>query len=401
MLCIAHFCALPFLALLSLKDKYKHSLKRRFFFFNPIPKDFYFHWLHACSFGEVKSLQSLIEALEKTLKEKERILLTTTTQTGYNLATKLYPHCIVRYLPFETLLPFWLYHRKILSLTLTEAELWLLPVFCAHSKGATTTYINARISTNSFPRYLRFRFFYARLFSQIQKVFSQSTGDKMRLEALGAQNIEVFGNLKLAEIPHVSVHYVPPAQPLWVIASTHKKNNQSEEELILKEILKAFDTNHTDTIPRFLFAPRHPERFIEVQTTLDSLLQAHKLPKLTKTSISGIQNALQEPFILLDSLGELNNLYSIANTVILGGSFLSNIGGHNPIEPAFFHAKLISGPFIFNQEALFSCVENYILCPIEELSQVLSAERLKEIKPAKLTKKLDITALIQSIQGHS
>lgn len=396
LMCTAHFCALPFLFILSFKEKYKISLRKRFFIPMFLPKDKY-HWIHACSLGEVKSIQSIINTLNNQLENSTKILLTTTTQTGFALAKTLYPNCIIAYLPFESFIPFWLKNKKIVSLTLIEAELWLMPLFCARLKNAKTFLINARISKRSYPRYLRFQFFYKRLFSYVQKIFCQSQIDKERLETLGARNIEIFGNLKLSEIPKISMHYDAPNAPLWIIASTHNKNNQSEEVLILESLLKVFfrsKTPSSQNIPHFLFAPRHPERFLEVERLLNKILESNQLPLLQKTSTQGIQDALNSPFILLDSLGELNNLYAIADTVILGGSFLPNIGGHNPVEPAYFHTKLISGPYIFNQEALFLQIKNCVICEIDKLTEVLQSPLQKSY----ITQKLDIKTIIQAIK---
>ena len=229
-------------------------------------------------------------------------------------------------------------------------------------------------------------------FDYIDTIFCQSQEDKTRLEALGAKNIQVFGNLKLAEIPRITNTYLPPQKPLWVIASTHSKNGISEEVLILQEILKAYPTDYNTQI--FLFAPRHPERFLEVESLLNAILTQNNLPTITKTSTNGIPHSLQSSFVLLDALGELNNLYNIAYGVILGGSFLPDIGGHNPIEPAFFHTKLISGPYIFNQNALFACVENYVLSDIKNLAQTLQTP----LKNSLITQHLDITQLIKESQ---
>ena len=131
-----------------------------------------------------------------------------------------------------------------------------------------------------------------------------------------------------------------------------KKNSQHEEILILEQILKILPKDLSKS-PRILFAPRHPERFHSIAILLNQTLKAHKLPPLAIASKSNIQETINAPFGLIDTLGELNNLYSISSLVILGGSFLPNIGGHNPIEPAFFGVKLISGPYIFNQKIAF------------------------------------------------
>ena len=50
---------------------------------------------------------------------------------------------------------------------------------------------------------------------------------------------------------------------------------------------------------------------------------------------------------ILDSLGELMALYGLADIVVMGGSF-SDIGGHNPLEPAWFKKPIIVGPNMSN-----------------------------------------------------
>lgn len=103
---LVHFCALPILFLLSFKSKYEESLKRRFFIPEFLEEGADIYWIHACSFGEIKALGPVLEALEKALKDNEKILLTTITQTGFTLAQENYPKCIVCYLPFESFIPF-------------------------------------------------------------------------------------------------------------------------------------------------------------------------------------------------------------------------------------------------------------------------------------------------------
>ena len=393
--CFIHCIGLPVLFLLSFKPKYRKSLKKRFFCptFLKIPQETL--WLHACSFGEVQSLAPLIDLLTPC---KQQILITTLTQTGFELAHKLYPKAQIAYLPFESFIPFWCKNINLKSLILFEAELWLMPLVVAKQKNATTMLINARISTRSYPKYLRFKTFYSRLFSLIDKVFCQQNSDKARLQNLGARNIEVLGNLKYLLTPKITQNYDSPKKPLWVIASTHQKNNQIEELLILKAILPLLSPNLSKN-PHILFAPRHPERFREVEEILNSCLIEHHFSPLAITSKMGIQNALHSPFILLDTLGELNNLYKLADLVILGGSFLPDIGGHNPIEPAFFQTKLISGPYIFNQKSLFLNLQNYILCDIQDLTLVLSLNA--SLPRSKITQILNTAQILKTLQEQS
>jgi 3-deoxy-D-manno-octulosonic-acid transferase len=47
----------------------------------------------------------------------------------------------------------------------------------------------------------------------------------------------------------------------------------------------------------------------------------------------------------MDSFGEMGSLFSLADLVILGGSFMPK-GGHNPLEPAAFGLPIITGQHI-------------------------------------------------------
>lgn len=397
---IAWLLLVPLLLYLSTKPKYRRSIPARFFPFlrvftlesSGFCKDFYPHfWLHACSFGEIKSLEPIIQALAQAAPTRN-ILLTTTTQTGFDLAQNTYinePRIRVEFLPFEIFLSFYARRLKQLqALVVTEAELWLELFYTTKALGAKTLLINARISTRSYPKYRRFRAFYRLLFSYVDRVFAQSQADSTRLAELGANHIEVFGNLKLLSPIHISHTYPKPSNRLVIVAaSTHK----GEEELVLQAFsaLKKLESKSL-----LILAPRHPERFTQVATLLADY-------PLASARFSHDPNALTNPsldVVLLDTLGELNNCYAIADIVILGGAFIQ-AGGHNPLEPAFFGTKLISGRAIFNQEALFACVDGYTLCEASELESTLLAHQSLPHTSYKHTQ-ASLSTLIQAITTH-
>ncbi|PAF41600.1 lipid IV(A) 3-deoxy-D-manno-octulosonic acid transferase [Helicobacter sp. 11S03491-1] len=356
---IVYIISLPLLLFALLKSKYRHSIPARFFL-----KDFYLYtspafWFHACSYGEIKSLEPIIKAMP--LKP---ILITTITQTGFDLARHTYQdyaHIQVKFLPFEIFIPFWKKKLQFLqTLIITEAELWYLVLKTAKNVGAKTMLINSRISTHSFPRYKKIAWFYKRLFHQIDEVLAQGKDDILRLELLGAKNPKVFGNLKLLGTPHIRTHYPKSPKLTIIAASTHP----GEEELILQAFLKLRDSLEKCWL---IVVPRHPERFKEVERFIEKTL-ANTPYKYKVFSQEGFS---QECDVLLaDILGELFNLYAIGDVVILGGSF-DKIGGHNPLEPAFFHTKLLSGPHIFNQSALFEAIEGYQIVEANQLAQTL------------------------------
>lgn len=143
-----------------------------------------------------------------------------------------------------------------------------------------------------------------------------------------------------------------------------------------------------------ILAPRHPERFTQVAT----LLADYPLASARFTQGAQVLNDTSLDVILLDTLGELNNCYAIADIVILGGAFVP-AGGHNPLEPAFFGTKLISGEAIFNQEALFACIDGYTLCKPSELESTLLAHHSLPHSSYKHTQ-ASLSTLIQAITTH-
>ena len=362
-LCIlVYIVCLPFLVASVLRKKHKDSIPQRFFgvhFKLPFKPQY---WFHACSFGEIKSLEPIILALLDSPKPL-RVLITTITHTGYAEAQKLFrarfpAQVCVKFLPFEIFLPLWrgkLSHLK--SLVVMEAELWKMLFFIAKSKRAKTLLLNARISDRSQKSYERFRGFYRGIFEYIDMVLAQSSKDKRRLQALGARDVSVFGNLKMLNPPKVSRAYRKIAPLIVLGASTHR----GEEELLVRSFVE-FKVRYPHA--QLILAPRHPERFESVCEMLGKI-------GLKFARLSDLGDEIRGEIIVVDRLGELVNLYAISDIVVLGGSLVPKIGGHNPLEPAFFHTRLISGKHIFNQQALFVCVQNAKLIESSELTQTL------------------------------
>lgn len=367
---ILYILSLPFLIFFWLfKPKYKDSIPHRFFL-----RDTSFKcdvWIHACSLGEINSLEFLKPYLS------QKTIISTITNTGYTRALELFcdnKNVEIKFLPFEIFLPF-LMPKNIKKLIVFEAELWFMLFFCAKRRGANTILLNARISSKSFPKYKKISFLYKQIFKYIDFVLCQLEDDRDRLALLGAKNIEVFGNIKALNTFKVSKQFDRFDGDLIFAASTHN----GEEELILKNYI---DSNLDSKKHRLCIAPRHPERFDEVW----ELLQKYNI-NCAKFSNAGLDYSYD--VILIDKIGELLNIYNVSSVVILGGSFVK-VGGHNPLECAFFHTKLISGVYIFNQYALFDLIDNYKIIKDDELKVTLeSLESLENSYIKNQDQKLD------------
>ncbi|RDU65182.1 lipid IV(A) 3-deoxy-D-manno-octulosonic acid transferase [Helicobacter sp. MIT 14-3879] len=364
---LGYILILPILIILTiLKPKYRQSIPARFFLY----KNIKFNgevWIHACSLGEINSLQSFIDKIDS------KIIISTITNTGYERAKYLFGdknNIQICYLPFEIFIPFIL-PKTIKKLIVLEAELWYMLFHCSKKRAAKTILLNARISSKSFPKYKKSMWFYKKIFKNIEKILCQQETDKEKLEILGAKNIEVIGNIK-ALIKPIITKKIDKFDCI-VAASTH----QGEEELIINSFLNAKkDKNYT-----LLVAPRHPERFERVW----EMIKTYPI-KSARYSQNGLDSSYE--VILIDKLGELINIYSIADCVILGGSFVK-LGGHNPFECAFFNTKLISGIHIFNQYALFDLIEGYKITQSKELQNILSS--MDKLSNTKIIKhKLDL-----------
>ncbi len=359
---------LPFLFFKSRKLKYKEAIPARFFLKNNKKFKSNSIWFHSCSMGETKALKVIIDKL------KQEVNLSVVTNTGYEEAKKITSNS--RYLPYEIFLPFWITKQK--ALVVMEAELWYMLFLFAKRQNIKTFLINARISDKSYKSYKRFSWFYKKIFKNIDRIFAQSKIDKQRLEELGATNIEVIGNIKLAQLPKISKQYEKPSTFVLTAASTHEK----EEELILQA--------YNQKLGKLIFVPRHPERFDRVDLLLKNF---SKKNKLSYHKFSQKQN-FDSDIVLVDKMGELLNIYCISDAVILGGSF-ENIGGHNPVEVAYFGCTLISGEHIFNQKALFEAINDFYIVKSEDLKETL--DNVEKLKKSSLQKIGDISVIIKEL----
>lgn len=376
---LLYILALPVILYLSFKPKYKKSLPARFFLQKTPPFKKEGIWFHACSLGEAKALAPLIERISHA-----QVNISVITHTGFSAASS-YKDAQVRYLPYELFLPFWQTKQRLLIVL--EAELWYLLFLVAASKGTKTVLLNARISDRSYPKYLKMRWFYSRLLRQVDLIYVQSAVDKERFEALGAKNIKVIGNIKLAQKINTTKEYSKPGGLSIVGGSTH----EGEEKIILKAFLE-FKRVHKGSVHLFI-VPRHPERFEAVSREMEIFAQMNGL------SFSRFSHTvdLDADLVLVDRMGELNNIYAISDIAVLGGAF-APIGGHNPLEPIAFGCKIISGKHIFNQNELFKYVKNAQLVEPDRLSEAFV--KALEMGSSSVDEKVDLHEINKLIKEY-
>lgn len=370
-----YFIALPLLIFLSFKQKYKQSIPARFFLLNN--KRFEKEngvWFHVCSLGEARALKPILNLLEDS-----EVKITTITQTGQIEAKKY--DADVRYLPYEMFLPFWIKKQKLL--VVLEAEFWFMLFVAAASKGTKVVLLNARISEKSAKKYLQFAWFYKRMLRHVEMIYAQSEADKNRFLALGAKHTEVIGNIKLAGEIIKTKEYKKPQTQVVVAGSTH----EGEEE----SVLKAFIEYKKQSDAKLIVVPRHPERFNSVYELMQKYADKNSL---TLSRFSTCQE-FGTDMILVDAMGELNNIYAISDIAILGGAFRDDVGGHNPLEPAYFGCKIITGKHFFHQKELFKYLHHVQYVESDEIHKALLACR--DLPPSMVEEKIDLEPIIKKI----
>lgn len=297
-------------------------------------------WLHAVSVGEVGVAATLVKALPPEVP----LLVTTVTPTGQERARAAFAgRAEVAYLPFDlgfAVRRFFRRHQPR-ALVLVEGDYWPLVLREARRRALPIAVVNGRVGDRSFGRMRRLRRLLEPLFAGVGRFGVQSAQDRDRLLALGIEpgRVAVTGNLKY-ESPEPALEpeleealrALAGGRPVLLAGSTMP----GEEAMVLDAFHRAGGGERA----LLVLAPRHPERWNEV----DALLRSRGENAVRRTALP---SSGRPAAVLLDSLGELAGLYRLAAAAFIGGT-LAPTGGHNPLEAARFGVPLAVGPAMFN-----------------------------------------------------
>ena len=307
-------------------------------------------WVHAVSVGETRAAEPLIAALLDAYPQ-HGLLLTHMTptgrETGRSIADKWPGRVTQVYLPYD--LPFAVRRflrafRPVAGIGM-ETETWPNLLAVAREEGVPMVLVNARLSEKSLAQAKRTPNLVREAAGNFTLVLAQTAADAERMRQVGAERVEVVGNLKFDFTP--SPELVDAGRrlraslgprPLLLFASTR----EGEEPLIL-DALQALDARTV-----VLIVPRHPQRFDDVARMLD----ARNLKFGRRSQMGDVGARKSEPapdFILGDSMGEMAMYYAAADVALIGGSLVP-LGGQNLIEACAVGTPVIVGPHTFNFE---------------------------------------------------
>jgi 3-deoxy-D-manno-octulosonic-acid transferase len=309
-------------------------------------------WIHAVSVGEVLTARALLPELRERYPNL-RLFLSTTTMTGQQIARNNLQYVDeVFYFPLD----FAFIVNRTLRLVkprlfiMMETEIWPNLLRACHRAGVKTMLVNGRISSRSYPRYRLARPFFRRVLRHVDRFCMQSDESARRVVDIGAERdrVLVTGSLKFdsLEIPGSTtadrgrnrvLRYfrMSPDRPVVIAASTVK----NEEEPVLESFQRIRATLSNAIL---IIAPRKPERFDDVER-----LARRAGWNVARRSELRVDAEPRHDVVILDTIGELAQLYQIATVVFVGGSLIDT-GGHNILEPAVFGKPIVFGPYMQN-----------------------------------------------------
>jgi 3-deoxy-D-manno-octulosonic-acid transferase len=303
-------------------------------------------WLQALSMGEVVAATPVLKQLREQNPELY-IALSVTTDSGYTTALDLGMVDSVFFHPLDCL-PFTQLALNRLDPDLyvvTDTGFWPGLIDLLHRKKIPALLINGRISERSARRYLRAGFLFKETFQKFQHLCMQNTNGEKAALTLGAHRefIEVMGDPKYDALQPMSneekeqfrqTFKLNAETPVWIAGSTHS----GEEEIILKAHRQLI-IKHPDLV--LILAPRRMERVEEVT----ALLKKESFSFSLRSSPAPVESA---SVILLDTMGELAQIYSLGQVAFIGNSLIKPGGGHSLIEPLSHGLAVLHGPYVEN-----------------------------------------------------
>jgi 3-deoxy-D-manno-octulosonic-acid transferase len=326
-------------------------------------------WVHAVSVGEAIAAAPLVDGLRRAYPGLP-LVVTTVTPTGARVVAERFAGLAShRYFPLD--FP-GAVRRTVATIDpaffiCMETELWPNMLRALAARGVPAMIANGRISDRSFRRYRLVRAALRDVLADVRVFAMRSDEDARRIIALGAapERVVVTGNLKTdapADPAGAADLWrrllgLPPQRRVWIAGSTHR----GEEEAVLAAHAAALADEPDLTL---VLAPRHPERVDEVLALIAargwrgvkrSTLPGGRLSGERSHAASGSGHLRPEPdsrpplqqIIVVDTIGELAQMYSVADAVFVGGSLVPR-GGHNVLEPALRRKPVLIGPHTDN-----------------------------------------------------
>ncbi|MCS7045707.1 MAG: 3-deoxy-D-manno-octulosonic acid transferase [Gemmataceae bacterium] len=312
-------------------------------------------WFHGVSVGEIHLVRPLVAAFRRRYPQ-DRVVISSTTDTGYDEARKWFPEAEVCFWPCDFS---WAVHRALDQVrpdlvVLAESELWPNFIWAAARRRVKLAIINGRMSPRSAARFRKVRRLARSVVAKLDLIAAQTEEYAAAYRELGCPNVVVTGSVKYdgaggdrgnARTNALRTMFGIGAGELVLVAGS----TQAPEEAAILSIYR----RARERCPRLrlIIVPRHQDRFEEVARLLAGAGVA--FARRSELGLAGAA-AASGKVILVDTIGELNAVWGLADVAFVGGSFDGLRGGQNMIEPAAYGAAVLFGPHTWNFQHIVS-----------------------------------------------
>jgi 3-deoxy-D-manno-octulosonic-acid transferase len=303
-------------------------------------------WFHGVSVGESLSAIPVLQRLLAERPDLSLLITTATTTSAEILSRRLPPGVSHQYAPIDTpqAVEAFLDHWQPRLAVFIESDIWPNLLQALTYRRVPHALLSARITEKTFRGWQTFRRSMQSLLKGYALVMAQDDASEQRLRAMqvtpAAQaNLKTLGASLSVDAPELSAFRDSIAgRRVIFAASTH----YGEDNIVAKALEMRVRSGDL-----LILAPRHPIKAGEIRLDLEAL--GFRVAQRSR----GEQVAAEIQIYLADTLGELGLFFSLADLVIMGGSFLTGIGGHNPLEAARLSRSVITGDDIGNWEGIF------------------------------------------------
>ncbi len=306
-------------------------------------------WVHAVSLGEVAAVTPVLQHLRQ-IRPQDRMVLSVTTDSGYEAAKLKLPKLDALFFhPLDCLPCTWTAVNRVRPdlFVLVDTGFWPGFIHLLQTKGVRMLLFNGRVSSRSMRFYKMFKSFFSSTFSRFTFLCMQNPHGQSRLESLGVDESRfmVIGDPKYDVLPTPSPGKrervrermrITPGTLIWVAGSTH----EGEEEMVL-DVHRRLRKRYDNLV--LILAPRRLERVQRIT----KIIMAKGLSFL-RWSGQQDKKECDCTVLLLDTFGELSEVYSICDVAFVGRSLLAPGGGHNLIEPVAQGKPVLFGPYVEN-----------------------------------------------------
>lgn len=327
-------------------------------------------WLHAVSLGEMKAAQFLIEEMKK--HKSMHLVVTTQTATGYQFAKRVMGQDVWM-MPLDLMI----FQRRIMKridpklVLIMESDLWLNMLQACKQASIPVFLINGKVSWRTFERWMKFPFFPRLMLNCFTHLYVQNEKMLARFAPfVSSERLTASGNIKLLKPSHRSNQNSMSPSDRWItLACTHRGEEVELLEALAPLIGQGF---------KLAIAPRHPERFDEVDAMIRKI----------HTDVCRYSEQRKAAVTIIDQMGVLHEVYARSLLVVMGGSFSSQVGGHDIFEPIAQGVFTFFGPAMHGQQELADLAIAYGLgaqAGIKELQELVRMKLFAQVCPEVIT----------------